>query len=130
MTVTPARPDLTAHASATRLQPAALVAELRAILGARLVAYIGGVKETRAVRQWADGERRISNTHTEQRLRIAYQAAKMLTEHDANDTIQAWFLGLNPMLDDTSPARLLTEEPLDDSGPRVLAAARHFAATG
>ena len=130
MTVTPARPDLAAHAAATRLDPAELVSELRSILGARLVAYLGEVKETRAVRQWADGERRISNPQTAQRLRIAYQAAKMLIDHDDAMTVQAWFLGLNPMLDDRSPARVLTDEPLDDAGPRILAAARHFAATG
>ncbi len=45
---------------------------LRALLGARLVAYLGGVSETRAVRQWADGERSIRDEDDVQRLRIVY----------------------------------------------------------
>ena len=36
------------------------VRALKDLLGAKLVAYIGAVKETRAVRQWADGERKPS----------------------------------------------------------------------
>jgi len=38
--------------------------------------------------------------------------------------------GLNPQLDDRSPARLLRDGDLDDAGPKVLTAARAFAATG
>ena len=45
MTRTPARPDLQAHHNAIRLDPAVLVKELRDLLGAKLVAYLGGVKE-------------------------------------------------------------------------------------
>ena len=41
MTTTPARPDL-AYINATRLDPAQLVTELRDLLGAKLVAYLGG----------------------------------------------------------------------------------------
>lgn len=39
------------------------------LLGAKLIAYIGSVKETRAVRQWADGERKPS-AEVMRRLRI------------------------------------------------------------
>jgi hypothetical protein len=56
VSVTPARPDL-AYVNAVRLSPAELTGELRDLLGAKLVAYLGGVKETRAVRQWVDGSR-------------------------------------------------------------------------
>jgi hypothetical protein len=44
MTRTPARPDLQAHHNAMRLDPPVLVKELRELLGARLVAYLGGDK--------------------------------------------------------------------------------------
>lgn len=46
------------------------------------MAYLAGVRETRAVRQWAEGERDIRNAEDEQRLRIAYQAALLITEKD------------------------------------------------
>ena len=130
MTVSSARPDLAAYASATRLEPAVLVKELRELLGARLVAYLGGVKETRAVRQWAEGTRRIASGEDLARLRVAYQAAALLAERDSTAVVQAWFTGLNPALADRSPARVLRETPVEAAGPQVLAAARSFAAVG
>ncbi len=127
---TSARPDLAAHTAATRLEPAVLVKELRELLGARLVAYLGGVRETRAVRQWAEGTRSIGSGRDLSRLRVAYQAAVLLAERDQPAVVQAWFTGLNPVLGDRSPARLLREDDLDEAGPQVLAAARQFAAVG
>lgn len=129
-TATPARPGLHAHALATRLDAPVLVKELRDLLGAKLVAYLGGVRETRAVRQWAEGTRSIQDNTDERRLRLAYQIAVLIAERDAPDVIQAWFQGLNPALEDRSPARLLREGDLDEVGPAVLGAARAFAATG
>lgn len=128
--VRPQRAGLRAHAQAIRLSPPVLVKELRDLLGAKLVAYLGGVQETRAVRQWADGTRQIQDPLDERRLRVAYQAAALIAERDAPEVVQAWFQGLNPQLDDRSPARLLREGDLDEVGPAVLAAARAFAANG
>ena len=48
-----ARGDLRAYQDSVRLPTPELVDRLRDLLGARLVAYVGSVKETRAVRQWA-----------------------------------------------------------------------------
>lgn len=82
------------------------------------------------MRQWAEGTRAVSGGEDLQRLRVAYQAARLLTERDTTDVVQAWFQGLNPTLDDRSPARLLREGAVDEVGPQVLAAARQFAAVG
>jgi hypothetical protein len=128
--VTPARPDLEAFALATRADQPELVRGLRDLLGARLVAYLAGVTETRAVRQWADGERRIRDVLVEQRLRTAYQAALMIVARDRREVAQSWFQGLNPQLEDRSPARMLREEKPDVAGPQILAAARRFAGVG
>ena len=129
MPLTPARPDL-AYVNAMRLSSAELTGELRVLLGAKLVAYLGGVKETRAVRQWVEGSRQIAGVDNQRRLRLAYQAAKLIAERDDPGVVQAWFQGLNPALADRSPARLLRDGDLDDVGPQVLAAARQFAAVG
>ncbi|MFZ0216222.1 MAG: hypothetical protein WAM30_09830 [Candidatus Dormiibacterota bacterium] len=129
-TATPQRPGLHAHAQATRLDTASLVRALRDLLGAKLVAYLGGVRETRAVRQWAEGSRMIQDKTDERRLRLAYQVATLVAERDSPAVVQGWFQGLNPQLEDRSPARLLREGDLDEVGPHVLAAARVFAATG
>lgn len=123
------RPDLSVHAHATRAEFGTVAKELRALLGARLVAYIGGVEETRAVHQWADDQRRPSQ-ETQRRLRLGLQIAGMIAEFDDRETAQAWFQGLNPQLDDHSPARLLREGDLDEVGPAVAAAARAFVAGG
>jgi len=88
------------------------------------------VRETRAVRQWAEGTRVIQDKTDEQRLRLAYQVAMLVGERDSAEVVQAWFQGLNPELEDRSPVRLLREGDLDEVGPLVLAAARAFAATG
>lgn len=130
VTTSPQRAGLRAHAQAVRLSTPVLVKELRDLLGAKLVAYLGGVRETRAVRQWADGARRVQDPTDERRLRLAYQAATLIAERDSREVVQAWFQGLNPQLEDRSPARLLREGDLDEVGPAVLTAARAFAANG
>lgn len=103
--------------------------DVRELLGARLAAYLGGVSETRAVREWAEGTRAPGDA-IQQRLRIALQVALMLEESDGREVAQAWFQGLNPQLDDRSPARLLREGELEETGPQVLAAARAFLVGG
>ena len=44
---------------------------LRDLRGAKLVACLGNVQETRAVRQWAEGTREIANPEVVERLRLA-----------------------------------------------------------
>src|SRR5699024_12789423 len=70
------------HSQATRLPTAELVSELRALLGAKLVAYLGGVRETRAVRQWADGQRAVQDKTTEYRLRSEEHTSELQSRFD------------------------------------------------
>jgi hypothetical protein len=128
--LTSAKPDLDAYNNAMSMTTAQLVTALRDLLGAKLVAYLGRVKETRAVRQWAEGTRSIANPADVDRLRVAYRAAAVITARDSEQVAQAWFQGLNPLLDDRSPARVLRDGDLEEVGPQVLTAARQFAAVG
>lgn len=118
-----------AYRDSVRLPAPELIRVLRDVLGAKLVTYIGSVKETRAVRQWAEGEREPS-AETMQRLRTAYHVAALLAETESRQVVQAWFQGMNPELDDVAPARLLREGSLEEAAPAVLAAARTFVAAG
>jgi hypothetical protein len=127
MSPSAARPDFAAHDRAYRLPIDAVVVELRDVLGARLVAYVAGVTETRAVREWSEGLR-TPRSPVPERLRLALQMVEMLRARESAGVVQAWFQGLNPRLEDRSPARLLREGDLDDVGPQILAAARAFAA--
>lgn len=119
------RPELKAHDHAVRANLPVVATELRELLTPRLVAYLAGVTETRAVHEWADASRQ-ARPAIEEKLRFALQVALMIAEHDGPRVAQAWFQGLNPQLDDRSPARLIREGEVADVGPEVLAAARAF----
>jgi hypothetical protein len=117
------------HRYSVELPLAELVAALRETLGTRLVAYLGGVADPKAVRQWAAGTRRPSQA-VEHRLRLAYQLAAVIGQTSASPSIvQAWFQGANPALKDWSPARTLVDFPVDEISAVVLRAARAFAGT-
>jgi hypothetical protein len=122
-------PDLAAYEQAARLPFHAVVQQLSELLGARLVAYLAGVRATRVVRDWAGG---VSSAPypIPQRLRLALQVAMLVALHDGTTIVQAWFQGLNPQLEDRSPARLLREGDLHEVGPEVLSAARVFTSGG
>jgi hypothetical protein len=125
---TPPRPEL-AHAQAIRADFPEVVSTLRELLGRGLVAYLGEVKETRAVNQWAAGDRE-PGAQVQARLRLALQVALMVADADGPRVAQAWFQGLNPQLDDRSPARVLREGDLERDGQAVLGAARAFLVGG
>lgn len=130
MTVSPvARPDYAAHVRAVRSSFPEVAAALREILGLKLCAYLGSVKETRAVNEWAEGVREPSDA-VQRRLRLALQVAGAIAEVDGPEIARAWFQGLNPQLDDRSPARLLREGDIDEVGPEVIAAERAFLVGG
>lgn len=124
-----ASPSIGAYRDSVNLDISQIVSELRELLGAKLVAYMGNVQETRAVRMWAEGTRSMS-AETEQRLRFAYQVAHLVAETSQHHIVQAWFQGMNPHLADRSPARLIRELNPHEIGPEVLSAARAFARLG
>jgi hypothetical protein len=124
------RPDLQAHDSAMRAPFAMVIRELIDILGARLVAYIAKVSETRAVHEWGARGRGPQAGSGAPRLRLALQVASLIARHDSHEVAQAWFQGLNPQLGDRSPARLLREGDLSEVGPEIVGAARAFVIGG
>lgn len=126
---TTAYPEINAFRESVNLEVAPLVDELREILGAKLVAYLAGVKETRAVRQWAEGSRNMP-TDTERRLRLAYHVTGIVREGNSDRIVQSWLQGMNPHLDDQAPAWLIRESSPEKVGPEVLAAARAYARLG
>src|SRR5665213_531483 len=75
-----------------------------------------------AVATWAAGQ--IPQAEHDKRLRCAYETVQLLITGESPDTVRAWFLGLNPQLDDQSPAQSIREGDLRD----VLVAAKAFLA--
>lgn len=123
------RPDLAVYDRAMRVDLPEAVAEAALLLGPRLVAYMCGVSETRSVRAWAKGDY-VPRDAARQRIRLALWVGSLIAEHDNARVAQAWFQGLNPQLDDQSPARLIRDGDLDKVGPLVVAAARAFVVGG
>ncbi|MDO3340099.1 hypothetical protein P5V81_17970 [Mycobacteroides abscessus subsp. abscessus] len=122
--------DLVVQREALTISTPELVTTLADQLGFKLVAYLGKVKETRAVRQWAEGTRELANAEDIERLRLAFRAVSLIMSRGPSSVAQAWFQGLNPALGDVSPARLLREGDIEAVGPLILAAARQFATVG
>jgi hypothetical protein len=94
-------------------------------LGSKLVAFIAGVGESKTVQRWASGERN-PKPDAEERLRATFQVFQLLQQQESAFTIRAWFIGLNPQLDDIAPARALRDGHLRD----VLVAAESYNAGG
>lgn len=107
-----------------------VVVELQQILGKRLVAYLIGVKDTKAIDELVSGARD-PDDRTEEILRLALRAASFIAERDGVGVAKTWFQGLNPQLDDNSPARFLSEaKNLKRAELKILAAARSFVVDG
>jgi len=122
------RPDLFAHREAVRLPASKVVEKLVEIVGRKLTAYIGGVKDARAVDRWIAGGAIYGEA--ESRVRFAFQVARAINEHDSPAVVQAWLTGVNPELGDRVPARMMRENEIDAVAPAVLSATRAFLAGG
>ena len=114
-----------AHISATQWDVSDIVASLKGRLGSKLLALTIGASD-RTVDRWVEQKSGPTRLEQELRLRTAYQVFEMLKGDDADPTIRAWFMGMNPQLDDVSPAEALAEDRFRE----VLAAARAFLAGG
>jgi hypothetical protein len=60
-------------------------------------------------------------------LTAAFQVAKLIELATSAEVARAWFLGMNPALNDELPAQVIAEDPTD-GGRRVMRAARTFLA--
>ncbi len=98
---------------------------LQDALGQKLVAYLANVSGPRTVARWVAGERG-PGQESEARLRAAFYIFRLMSEAESSHVVRSWFAGLNPVLDDTSPATAIREGNLSDAA----AAARAFLAGG
>lgn len=113
-----------AHRETVETSLQAMVNSLQDSLGARLLAYVAGVSDPKAVSLWAKGLRS-PRRESEERIRLTYQVFQLLLVESAH-TVRGWFVGLNPQLDDQSPAEAIREGRLRD----VLVAAKSYVAGG
>jgi hypothetical protein len=114
------------HNQATRTPISEVADSLQRVLTGRLVAYIAGVKDVKTVARWASGEIREVRLEKERRLRTAYEVMALLQRFEGPGTVRAWFIGMNPHLDDDAPADAIHEGRFQE----VLGAAKSFVAYG
>ena len=114
----------TAHRAAVTTTLDELVRVLEETLGRNLVAYIADV-EPKTVDRWGEGGMPRSRA-VEERLRVAFHVFQLLLSRERSDTVRAWFIGINPQLDDISPAQALHDGQLRD----VTVAAKSFVMGG
>jgi hypothetical protein len=106
---------------------AQIAAHLNDNLGPKLTAFMVG-KDQQTVARWAKATQQPprNDVEVERRLRAVFAIVLLLSENDTRHVIRAWFLGMNPQLDDLSPAEAIANGELRDA----MAAARAFVAGG
>lgn len=100
------------------------VAYLCQRFGQVLTAAIAGVEDARLIDAWTHGKP-VEPPDSRRSLLAAGRVAKLLDESFSEQSVQAWFMGMNPDLDDRSPVEVLREDP-----DRVVQAADDFLAHG
>ena len=93
---------------------------LVAALGKYPVAAIFG-KDARTIERWLKSGVRLK-AEDERRLRDAFRVFSLIEEADGAQVARAWFLGMNPQLNDDSPVEQLAV----GNARAVLAAARSY----
>lgn len=119
MSTTNQRTNPIAH-TATVVELPNIIEFLRENLGVRLLAVAVGVAPE-TVTRWSTQARTPQPDH-EERLRHTYAVFQHILTVDAAPTARAWFMGMNPQLDDYSPAEAIR----DGRHREVMAAARAF----
>lgn len=97
-----------------------VAATLQGTFGQALLGVILG-KDVRTVARWANATVRPPHA-SENLLRDTFQVFELLMSVDSPEVARAWFMGMNPQLEDASPAEALSE----GRSKEVMAAARAY----
>lgn len=113
-----------AHVRALQTEFGAAIEVLSEILGKGLVAVIVG-RDVKTVTRWLSGQ---GPRGDEDRRRIidAVQIVEVLRAVESPEVVRAWFMGMNPQLDDESPTEMLAAGRTRE----VMAAARTYVDLG
>lgn len=115
-----------AHRTTVESSVADIAAFLQDALGQKLVAFMVGVDDPKTIGRWASAKSAPQDPEVERRLRDAYQIFRLLLAKESPYTVRAWFVGLNPQLDDEPPASAIREGRTRET----LIAAKAFLAGG
>jgi hypothetical protein len=101
-----------AHRVTIRLNIHEIVSQLNAHLGATLVATLAGVSDRKLPYRWAKPDGPIPGDSALQRLQTAHRIWHVLSKNEPDQVVRSWFIGANPLLDETPPVMTLREGDL------------------
>ncbi|WP_348103634.1 hypothetical protein [Lapillicoccus sp.] len=113
-----------AHRDSVQVGDSDLVSAVVTKLGTRLVCFVVA-KDKSTITRWRNGQSAVPD-ESSKRLRLVYQIFRLLEGSESDHTIRAWFIGMNPQLDDDSPLETIEAGRYKDA----LIAARAFLAGG
>jgi hypothetical protein len=113
-----------AHRQAASAPIASVAAYLQEALGQQLVGYMLAA-DPKTVGRWA-ADKQTPRPEYDERLRHVYHVFQLLLTEESPHTVRAWFVGMNPQLDDESPAAAVRADRVRD----VLVAAKAFLSGG
>ena len=96
--------------------------ELNAALGPTLVAVLAGVRDRKLPTAWAKPDGTDPRPASEAKLMAAYRVWLALAARHGDAIARSWFIGLNPLLDETAPVEALNA----GRNREVIEAARAF----
>ncbi len=113
------------HREVIRTPLSHMARTLQQSLSTQLVAYMTSQSE-RTIYRWAKGDIEDIRQEGKRRLLTAYEVLKLISHFEAPGVAETWFIGTEPQLDFTMPAKAIREGELEEA----LAAARSFVAVG
>jgi hypothetical protein len=116
--------ECAAYKAAVTAELPHVVNQLRSTLGVGTVAKLAGVGETRAVNEWARGNRSVRSPDVEGRLRLAFQLVEFISNEVSREVAARWFKQPNPALKYRTPEGVIGTQDLEDAGSNLMEAAR------
>lgn len=99
-----------------------MVGWMQDVFGRGMTALVSGADDVLTVSRWTVGTPPPPENLA--RLRTAYHIATLIAIVDSPQTARAWFMGMNPDLEDRAAAIILADEP--ERALEVMLAARSF----
>ncbi len=118
------RRSLTLTVPAQSLDYRVVVQELVSTIGRRRTAFVAGQLDADILDQWIGGSQPPADSKSP--LYCTWKVATAIAKVESPGVARAWLTGLNSVLDDQVPLRLLK----DGDGKRVIAAAETFISQG
>lgn len=102
--------DIRIHRDAARMKVHELVQILNAGLGTTLVAALTGVSNRKQPNEWAKPDGPAPRAEALNRLEFAYRIWSALESEEGVDVARRWFIGGNPLLNETTPITAIRED--------------------